>query len=291
LQKADGYYVGTYVTISGTTNSTDGTYLVTATTDDNDITLGKIDAPGDALTITGSSITINGSTGFVRKIGDYEYSFNWKLYGNDGTLGECFQFLQKQLRQAVDIDEGDDDVNGIFRGDITDLLMTFASPNGTTLNLFIDSLNGAESNNITLRDQNGTDQTNPFIVALRIAVNDNILNATTNKIVVFFTDNDGTADNGDEFGTTGAVIVQKGQGKADGDMVETDFRTVNGDSSPITFQYDYDANDPGATNKGVTIVCITDDTGQYVQTTATLSKSNTVDASLVAGLERNYSNP
>ena len=291
LQKADGYYVGTYVTISGTTNSTDGTYLITATTDDNDITLANISDPSTTPTITGSSITINGTTGFIRKIGDYEYNFNWKLYGNDGTLGECFQFLQKQLRLAVDIDEGDDDVNGIFRGDITDLLMNFASPNGTTLNLFIDSLNGAESNNITLRDQSGADQTNPFEVSLRIAVNNNILNATTNKIVVFFTDNDGTADNGDEFGTTGAVIVQQGQGAAGGDMVKTDFRTALGNSSPITFQYDYDANDPGATNKGVTIVCITDDTGQYVQTTATLSRSNTVDASLVAGLERNYSNP
>jgi hypothetical protein len=291
LQKADGYYVGTYVTISGTTNSTDGTYLITATTDDNDITLANISDPSTTPTITGASITINGTTGFIRKIGDYEYNFNWKLYGNDGTLGECFQFLQKQLRLAGDIDEGDDDVNGIFRGDITDLLMNFASPNGTTLNLFIDSLNGAESNNITLQDQNGTNQTNPFIVALRIAVNNNILNAATNKIVVFFTDSNGTPGDGDEFGTTGAVIVQQGQGAAGGDMVETDFRTALGDSSPITFQYDYDANDPGATNKGVTIVCITDDTGQYVQTTATLSRSNTVDASLVAGLERNYSNP
>lgn len=289
--KANGYYVGAYVTLTGATTG-NGTYLVTAVNSGTSITVANISDPSSGPTITGaSSGTVTGSVGFVRKIGAYEYSFNWKLYGNNGDLGECFQFLQKQLRQTDDIDEGDDDVNGTFRGDITDLLMTFASPNGTTLNLFIDSLNSAESNNITLQDQSGANQTNPFIVALRIAVNNNILNANTNKIVVFFTDNDGTGGNGDEFGSAGAVIVQKGQGATGGDMVETDFRTALGDSSPITFEYDYDENDPGATNKGVTIVCITDDTGQYVQTTATLTKSNTVDASLVAGLERNYSNP
>lgn len=286
FEKADGYYVGGYVTVANATTG-NGQYLITARTD-NTITLANISDPSSTPTITGTA-DVTGSFGFVRKIGDFEFSFNWKLYGNDGTLGECFQKLQKLLRQSYDIDEGDDDINGIFRGDITDLLMTFASPNGTTLNLFIDSLNAAESNNITLQDQSGANQTNPFIVALRIAVNNNILNANTNKVVVFFTDNNGTPSDGDEFGSSGAVIVQKGQGAADGDMVEEDFRTALGDSSPITFQYDYDAN--GGADKGITIVCITDDTGQYVQTTATLTRNNAVDASLVAGLERNYNNP
>ena len=187
-----------------------------------------------------------------------------------------FQYLQKQLRQTYDIDEA----TGTSRGDITDLLMTFASPNGTTLNLFIDNVDAAEKNNLTQQDQNDTDRNFPFLVALKIALNANITNGASNKIVVFFSDADGTPGNDDEFGTVGASIVQ--------DSSNQDMVGENETSTPLTFEYDYTAG--GASDVPVTIVCITTDTGQYVQTTATLTRSNEVNASLVAGLERNYEN-
>ena len=56
----------------------------------------------------------------------------------------------------------------------------------------------------------------------------------------------------------------------------------------VTFEYVH----PGVGQDFlITIVCIADTTGQYVQTSSTLSRTNEVTASLVAGLERNYSNP
>jgi len=59
-------------------------------------------------------------------------------------------------------------------------------------------------------------------------------------------------------------------------------------TAEVTFEYVH----PGVGDDYVvTIVCIADTTGQYVQTSSTLTRTNEVTASLVAGLERNYSNP
>jgi hypothetical protein len=284
----DGTYVlGGVVTITGSANN-DGTYVITGV---SGTTVTVIDAVTGAAPSfnSGDNGTGDATTeyGFVRKLGDVEYSFNWKLLGNGGDLGECFQKLQKLLRQSYDIDE----FSGTSRGDITDLLMSFTAPNGTTLNLFIDDVDAAVKNNLTSRDLSGNDRNFPFLVALRIAVNDNILNAASNKIVVFFTDSDTTPDNGDEFGTAGATVVNDDAGSP---MSTGDFRAVLGKSSPLTFTYNYTAGGGQPTpnaDADITIVCISTDTGQYVSTTTTLTKSNAVDASLVAGLERNYSNP
>jgi hypothetical protein len=191
-------------------------------------------------------------------------------------LAECFQFLQRELRRTTDIDGA----TTTSRGDITDLLMTFISPNATTLNLFIDNVNTGELNNLTSQDSTGNNRNFPFSVTLRINLNDNILNANTSKVVVFFTDSDGVPANDDEFGTPGAVIVTDA---AAADMVALD-QTV----SPKDFTYDYTAG--GSIDRAITVVCITDDTGQYVSTTSTLVQENVVTVSLVAGLERNYEN-
>lgn len=272
---ANGYYVGGYVTVTGTTNSTDGTYVITSMISGTSITVANVSNPATVPSISATSASVTGAYGFVRKLGDYHYSFNWRLQGNGGDLAECFQFLQKQLRLTSDIDEG----IGTFRGDITDLLMAFASPNGTTLNLFIDDVDQGVLNNLTQQDLEDISRNFPFTVALKISLNDNILNANTNKIVVFFTDNSGSS--GDEFGTAGAVIVT--------DTNSTPMVAEDAIASPLTFTYDYTAG--GEVNRDITIVCITDDTGQYVATTSTLTRNNEVNASLVAGLERNYSNP
>jgi len=152
------------------------------------------------------------------------------------------------------------------------------------LNLFIDDLAAADSNNVTFQDSTDTNRNNPFIVALRISLNNNILNSAKNKIVVFYTDKDTTPGNGDEFGTTGAEVVADKDGNG---MSMSDFTTLAGSGSPLTFQYNHSADGDAA----ITIVAISDTAGQYVSTTASLTEVNTVDASLVAGLERNYSNP
>lgn len=79
------------------------------------------------------------------------------------------------------------------------------------------------------------------------------------------------------------------------DIIELIAGNVSGASS-ISFTYDYDFNTQrgpasSGTNVPVTVVGIGLDTAQYVSSTGTISRSNANTLSLVAALERNYSNP
>lgn len=271
----NGYYEGAVVTITNANVSADnGTYIITDRTG-NVITL--VTAAGSTPNFTSTSLDVSVAYGFIRSIGGIDYSFNWRLFGNGGTLAQCFQFLQRELRRATDIDGA----NTLSRGDITDLLMSFASPNATSLNLFIDDVNSAELNNLTQQDSTDTNRNYPFLVTLRISLNNNITSSSNNKIVVFF--RDAVEGNNDRlgFGTPNAVIVQTNQ--------NSDMSAINQTSSPLDFTYDYTAG--GNVDRDITVVCITDNNGQYVQANSVITESNVVNISLVAGLERNYSNP
>lgn len=280
----DGYSDGMAVTVTGTTNN-NGTYIIDTAAA---TTLTLIEA--ETLTTEGplsATATLNGETGFVRTLNAIDYPFNWRLFGNGGTLGECFQFLQKELRRASDIDRS----SGTSRGDVTDLLMVFATPTGTGLNLFIDDLASSDANNATFTDLSGDSRNFAFLAGVTINLNTNITdepgNGGTNKIVVFFTDPDGTPSSGDEFGTVGAIIVQ--------DVNTDNMESEDATASPLSFTFDYDNNSQGGRTPGtdadVTIVCIGEGTAQYVQTTGTIERQNNNIFSLVASLERNYSNP
>ena len=270
------FQVGGTAVVSGTTNN-DGTYIITDVTSTT-ITVINTDGTSPSFNSGDNGTgTLTPSYGHLRDVGGTTYSYNWRLFGNNGSLAQCLQFLQRELRRATDIDGS----NTTSRGDITDLLMTFAAPNGTTLNLIIDNVDPAEKNNLTQQDSTGTNRNFPFLVTLRIALNNNITNASTNKVVVFFSDVVEGDDDRLGFGTDDATIVTDENAA---DMVAEDQI-----SSPKDFVYDYTAG--GDINRDITVVCITDDTGQYVQAEAILTRDNVVNVSLVAGLERNYSNP
>jgi hypothetical protein len=272
---ANGYIVGAVVTITNADVSADnGTYVITNVAT-NTITL--ITLAGASPGFTSTTVDVAVEYGFIRDVAGTSYSFNWRLFANNGTLSQCFQFLQRELRRATDIDGS----SGTSRGDITDLLMTYTAPNGVTLNLFLDNVNPAEKNNITQQDLTGTGRDFDFSVTLRIALNSNITNATNNKIVVFFSDLVEANDDGLGFGTSDASIVQDENG--------VDMSATNQTTSPKDFVYNYTSG--GDVDRDITVVCITDDTGQYVQATSQLTEDNIVNVSLVAGLERNYSNP
>ena len=281
------YYIGGTITVTGAAiSANNGTYVITniTTTGTTDDTLSVVNVDGTTVSFTSSTDTVAsvvGEYGFIRDLNSILYSFNWRLLGNDGSLAECFQYLQRELRRAADIDES----SSTSRGDITDLLMIYTAPNGTTLNLFIDNLSATEFNNVTKQDLTGNSRNFAFLAGLTITLNDNILNAATAKVVVFFTNPTGAA--GDEFGTPGAIIIDDKDGV---DMVSLDPA-----SSPLLFTFDYTNNAQGGRTPGtaanITVVCITDDTGQYVSATNTIQQVNNTTVALVAGLERNYSNP
>jgi hypothetical protein len=274
---SDGFVHGMAITVVSPLNS--GTYIVD-TVAATVLTL----IPGNFLVAEGplsANASISGEVGFVRNLNQIDYPFNWRLFGNGGSLQDAYQFLQRELRRATDIDESND----TSRGDITDLLMSFASPTGTGINLFIDDLVGTDSNNATFRDLTNAARNFAFIAGVTINLNTNITGDSNAKVVVFFTDP--AAGPGDEFGTNGALIVE--------DVDSLPMEAVTPLVSPLVYSFDYDNNAQGgrtpATAAAVTIVCIGEDRAQYVQTLGTIERANNNVFSLVAALERNYSNP
>ena len=296
----DGYVVGGVLTIGTAEDAANnGQYVISgiSTTVETNDTISLAQATTLTTNAADTLATLSGENGFIRSPQTQAYSYNWRLFGNNGTLANCFQWLQKELRRgfATNLDDGDfrgiadiSTSSGVFRGDVTDLLMSFAAPNGTTLNLFIDDLNANEKNNITFNDVLGVGRNFAFLAIISISVNTNLLDDNDTKIVVFFTNDDAGDNTGRDFGTDEAITVQT--------TTSTDMISENPSVSPVDFEFDYDNNTQrGAASAGtdapVTIVAIGLNTAQYVSTAGTVTRQSTNVFSLVAALERNYSNP
>jgi len=291
----DGYVHGMAATVVGATNAgNNGTFIVDTVTAS---TLTLI--ASETLTVegAGASITVTGEVGFVRTLNNVDFPFNWRLLSNGATLAQAFQFIQRELRRGragdtnTAIDEDIDEANPVTRGDVGDLLMIFASPTATALSMTIDDVDVSELNNLTEQDLSGDNRNFAFLAGVTITLNSNITDDVpsvgTNRIVVFFTDADEVGDNGDEFGSNGAIIVQ--------DNTSTDMSATDQSTTPLQFTFDYDNNAQGgrtpATDANVTIVCIGESSAQYSQVTGVIQRQNNNTFALVAALERNFSNP
>lgn len=285
---ADGYEAGDLVVTAGASNqANNGTFtvrsVVALTLTLNSTHFGTIVDEGPAAGITVDGTGHFARAGFTPTTADI-FPFEWRLFGNDQGLATAFQYVQLQLRKNSDIDLSQN--SNI--GQVTDLLMSFVSPNGTGLNLYIDDLVSNEINNATFQDATATNRNNPFTSGVAISLNANLLNdSANNRIVVFFDDPDGTPSTGDEYGTPGAVIVN--------DSLGSPMNFSNQGTSPINTDFDYDGNNQGGRTPGTdadcTVVGIGLTNAQFVLATFTIKKQNNNPVSLVSALERNYSNP
>jgi len=278
---ADGVTTGTIVTFASTTSNNISFTVASAGTTDIELVSTDVTRITDEGPTAGASVTA--ADGFKRTIAGVTYGFNWKLTGNNATLANCYQFIQHQLRQTGDIDWG----AGTSRGDVTDLLLAFATPTGTTANLYIDDINADDTNNATYVDATGVSRLEAFVSSFTINHNTNLVTDGSAKVRMFFTNDDAGDNTGRDFGTSTAITVQ------DADGADVAY-TVIGASRSFTF--DYDGNTQrGAASAGedapVTIVAIGLDTAQYVITTGTITRAKGLTFSLVSPLERNYSNP
>jgi len=249
------------------------------------VTLISSDAPAAEGPVT---VTSGAFDAFKRTIAGVTYAFRWRLFGNNGTLQNCYQFVQHQLREPTNIDFGLGTNNPTSRGDVTDALLSFATPTGTTFDMYIDNLAAADTNNVTYIDATGGERLEAFVSAGSLSFNNNLQNDASAVYAMFFT-NDDTGDNlGRDYGTPSAIVVQNGVGAE-----------VTGSISglpSVSFTYDYDNNvQRGATSAGtdapITIVAIGLNTAQFVLVQGTIERSKANNFSLVAALERNYSNP
>ncbi len=220
---------------------------------------------------TGMSITYGAVT---RSIGGVSYNFNIVVDGNSGTTQQIYEFVQYSLRLATDIDAG----AGSQVGFLADDLMRFEGDTlKTTTGVAIDNFLAGDRNNLVFKDTGGTDRTFPFLATGTLSFNTNLVNDASAIYRMFFTSG---------FGTGSAIIVDDNSG--------TDISGNISGSSTISFDFDYDGNSQGGrtpgTDANVTVVAIGLNTAQYVSATATIGKATGQNISLVAPLERNYSN-
>jgi hypothetical protein len=216
----------------------------------------------------------------VRNIGGTDYNFDVIIDAGtegDATAEEIYEFVQWSLRQTTDIDDGAGDV----KGNTADSLLRFVGDTLVTENgVYIDDFSSVDINRIEFYDNTGTKRTFPFVAAGTINFNNNLTDDSGAVYRMFFTD-----ANGSNFGDSDAIIVQ------DNDNVDI---SGNITGSSVSFTFDYDGNVQGGrtagTDAAVTVVAIGLDKAQYVKATSTIGRTNANSISLVASLERNYSN-
>lgn len=249
----------------------------------------------DDLKITNDDTTVSSSAPYTdmsityygspesRTIGSSSYDFSVIIDadvsgdGNLPTAEEIYEFVQWSLRQTSDIDAG----AGTVSGNTANSLLTFVGDTlVTSQGVYIDNFASTDINRIEFYDDTNTLRTFPFVAAGSINFNSNLVDDSGAVYRMFFTD-----ANGNNFGDTDALIVE------DNDGVPI---SGNISGSSVQFTFDYDGNTQGGrtagTDAAVTVVAIGLDKAQYVKTTGTIGRTNANNISLVASLERNYSN-
>jgi len=309
ITRSDGTWdtaiaAGSILTITSATDaSNNGKFTVKARTSSTILTMVSI-TNGDRFGIDNAADTtavVAVSNGFFRAIGSETFGFNWRLTGNGGSLSEAFEFIQHQMRQPTEIDQGLS--NKI--GNVNDLLMSFSTPTGTGLNMFIDNLAATDINNATFQDTASLNRNFPFTSSGNLIFNKNLSDDSTSKYWLYFT-NDSAGDNlGKNYGTENAILVNdassppvsilgniNGAGNHTGVAVTPD--AAGNISIPFTFDYDGNVQrglTSASTDAPVSLVAIGLSNAQFVITTGTISRATGISISSSSALERNYSNP
>lgn len=231
---------------------------------------------------TGMSITYYASPQ-SRTIGGTSYQFDVIVNGNNGTAEQIYSFVQRQLRRNADIDAGAGTVNGTT----ADSLMSFPG-SGTTLltttGVFIDNYQAGDINRIIFTDRTGVQRTFPYTAAGTINFNNIIQGDSNAKYYLFFSNP--TATTGDEYGTSGAILVND----ASGNPITGN---VSGAAS-ISFTFAYDSNVQGGRTAGTDAAVVAVVLGgsvngaQFASSTGTIARSTTNVISVSAALDRVY---
>ena len=238
-----------------------------------------------------------------RLIGSNYYAFNRIVDGSSGTRFQIYDWMQRQLRKTTDINTGvitdaNQDTIGTVNGNVADELSAFR---GSDLILeqgvYIDSFAATEINNLVfvpIPVDGGAEAevTFPFEVVVTLNFSQNIIDETDadTRGVAYFTNNDAGDDDGSDFDTASAIIVQDNT-PANVDIDGTDI--VGG---AYTFSYDYDGNvqrgAASASSDAPVTLQMVGLAGFVVGTTEfTITRQATLGVNVSAGDERNYSNP
>jgi hypothetical protein len=238
-----------------------------------------------------------------RAIGATYYLFSRIQEGNSGTLSECYQWGARTERQVADVN---DDVNGDTFGAVKGQLAVHlyqdkgAGFDGTVLKLaegvMLDAPAAAEANNVVffphsldgVYPNTGLGVSYPFTVNVQVLDASVSNNLATGRLTLFFENNDTGDDDGSDFDTDNAIVMQED------DLTPIDIASFTGDE--MNFTYDYDVNDQRGTGSAgtpvpVKAVAINAGSSEPIVVDATLTRVDNVVIRISAQDDRNYSNP
>jgi len=236
-------------------------------------------------------------------VGGVNREFHIVIDADGKTAEQVYEKIQYLLRQNANINENYVATKTVT-GSIADELLEFVGDDLYTLynstwakpsmggggGVYINNYAAADTNRLYFRDDTNTVRSELYVAAGRMTFNNNLLNDSDAYYWMFFT----STPSGD-YGTANAIIVNDYDGVPISGSI-TNNPSITAGNDYIDFTYDYDNNNQGgrtpATDAPVTIVAIGLETAQFVSTTTlTLQRTKSNNVSLVAALERNYSNP
>jgi hypothetical protein len=223
---------------------------------------------------TSMSITYYG-TDQNRTIGGTAYPYRRIIAAASATAEQIYQWAQRQLRKATNIDTGNSVV-----GQTADLLLTFVGDRlDTSRGVFTDDFNAADTNRIRFQDQNAVFRTYPY-TASGILVSNSFLIGGVYRM--WFA----TTSGGQDWGTANAITVK--------DSALADIAgTISSDSIP--FSFDYDTNVQGGRTAGtdapVVVMAVYPGSGKVTKVTYTLTRAVGQTITLTAEQDRPYNNP
>lgn len=218
---------------------------------------------------------------------------------NNTTVEDVYEFCQWALRRTGQLNEGATGAS-IRNGAISELLVEFVGDNLVTKpGVFIDSLASIDQNQVQFTEytdvsySGSTALAYPRVVTVTLNFNSNLATDADSIFYVYYN----ATPNGDNFGEATALQVKNASGADVGTAISNNIpdETVAGAGSTYSFSYAYDGDVTGGRTVGtdvdVVAVAIGLDTGQYVKSQVTSIKSTGATISLVAPLERNFSDP
>jgi hypothetical protein len=248
---------------------------------------GTLDASspytGMSVTWYASSQETNGSE-LPNVLAGGTYSFGVVIDANGGTAAQVYNWYQRQLRKATDIDADASTLIGTLAGQalefVGDTLYTraIANPDGGGTGVFIKNLDSNSVNSVFFTDNGGTLRNYPYTAAGTLVFDANLQADPDAEYWMYFTSG---------YGTAGAILVD--------DSTAADITGLVGGAASIPWSFAYDTNTQGGrtagTDAAVTVIAIGKATAKFVKATHTITRTTGQTISLVAALERSYLNP
>lgn len=221
---------------------------------------------------------------------------NASLTSPAGTKEAVYEWAQWLLRKTQFIESDTTGATAPSKtriGQIADVLCTFVGSNlNVATGVFVDNIADNDANLITFFDYDGVQHVFPTVVGVTINFNENLTNDGDAVFYAYYT----TLPSGNNFGTNDAVQVNRSDNLKVGADLGVPNNVPNGGSYQFNYSYTTDAADGtrptggSAANQNITVVSIGLVTGQYVKASADITTAGAT-ISLVAPLERNYTNP